>query len=126
MKRLHRLVGSALFCCLSAWAQNTATIVGTVTDTSGAVIPGAKVAVSNPEKGFTRELSTNTTGEYTAAKLPIGNYVIVAEKKGFQKLVRSGIAWAVLGAFQNPWRDLRGTDRRGSQELSGDNCLGFS
>jgi hypothetical protein len=89
------LVASALLFCAATWAQDTATIVGTVTDSSGAVIPGAKVAVSNPEKGFTRELSTNTTGEYTAAKVPIGNYVITAENKGFQKLVRPAITLAV-------------------------------
>ena len=95
MKRLYRLVGSALFCCLSAWAQDTATIVGTVTDSSGAVIPGAKVIVSNSQKGLNRELFTNTTGEYTAAKVPIGDYVVSCEKAGFQKLVRTGIALAV-------------------------------
>jgi hypothetical protein len=94
MKALYLLVGSALL-CLSAWAQDTATIVGTVTDSSGGVIPGAKVTVSNPEKGFTRELVTNTAGEYTAAKVPIGNYVVSGEKAGFQKLVRSRITLAV-------------------------------
>ena len=94
MKALYLLVGSALL-CLSAWAQDTATIVGTVTDSSGGVIPGAKVTVSNPEKGFTRELVTNTAGEYTAAKVPIGNYVVSGEKAGFQKFVRSRITLAV-------------------------------
>jgi len=89
------LVASLVFLCFSAWAQDTATIVGTVTDSSGGVIPNAKVSVSNPEKGFTRELSTNTGGEYTAAKVPIGDYVITAENEGFQKLVRSEITLAV-------------------------------
>jgi len=84
-----------LFCSASGWAHDTASIVGTVNDSSGAVIPGTKVTVSNPEKGFNRELSTNTAGEYTAAKVPIGDYVITAENKGFQKLVRSGITLAV-------------------------------
>jgi hypothetical protein len=66
--------------------------VGAVTDTSGAVVPGAKVAVANPDKGFVRNLITNSAGEYTAAKIPIGNYVITTEAPGFQKLVRTGIA----------------------------------
>ena len=83
------------FFCALGWAQDTATIVGTVTDSSGGAIPGAQVTVSNPEKGFTRDLATNTAGEYTAAKLPIGNYVVSGEKAGFQKLVRSGITLAV-------------------------------
>jgi hypothetical protein len=58
-------------------------------------MPGAQVTVSNPEKGFTRDLATNTAGEYTAARVPIGNYVVLGEKAGFQKLVRSGITLAV-------------------------------
>jgi hypothetical protein len=77
------------------WAQDTANIVGTVTDTSGAVIPNAKVVVSNPDKGFARDLTSNSSGEYTAARIPIGNYVVSAETTGFQKLARSGITLAV-------------------------------
>ena len=95
MRALYLLIGSALLCCVTGCAQDTATIVGTVTDSSGAVIPGAKVTVSNPEKGFTRQLSTNRAGEYTAAKVPTGDYVITAENVGFQKLVRSAIMLAV-------------------------------
>jgi len=89
------LVALALLFCAAAWAQDAATIVGTVTDPSGAVIPNAKVTVSNPEKGFTRELVTNTAGEYAAPKVPIGDYFVSAEVTGFQKLVRSGITLAV-------------------------------
>jgi len=89
------LVASLVFLCFSAWAQDTATIVGTVTDSSGGVIPNAKVTVSNPEKGFTRELATNTAGEYAAPKMPVGEYVVSTEVTGFQKLVRSGITLAV-------------------------------
>jgi len=89
------VVALALLFCAAAWAQDAATIVGTVTDPSGAVIPNAKVTVSNPEKGFTRDLVTNTAGEYVAPKVPIGDYIVSAEVTGFQKLVRSGIALAV-------------------------------
>jgi len=85
----------AIFLSLSGWAQDTATITGEVTDASGAVIPGAKVTVSNPDKGYTRELVANSAGQYTAAKIPIGDYVITAEAPGFQKLVRSGFSMAV-------------------------------
>ncbi len=85
-----------LFVSLPAWAQqDTATIVGTVTDTTGAVVPGVKVTVSNPEKAYVRELATNTAGEYTAARIPIGDYVITAEATGFEKLVRSAITVSV-------------------------------
>ncbi len=95
VKRLMLLSTTVLLVGLTTWAQDTATIVGAVSDASGAVIPGAKVTVSNPDKGYTRELVTNAAGEYTAAKLPIGNYLITAEAKGFQKLVRTGITLTV-------------------------------
>src|SRR5437867_2359300 len=82
-----------LFCLTGvASAQDTATIVGTVTDSTGAVVPGAEVMVSNHERGFVRELESNSSGEYTAARIPIGNYLVTATASGFQKLVRSGVA----------------------------------
>src|SRR5712692_815458 len=84
-----------LFASLNIRAQDTATIVGTVTDATGAVMPDAKVTVSNPDRGFTRELAANSAGEYIAAKVPIGNFVITSEKQGFRKLIRPGIALSV-------------------------------
>jgi hypothetical protein len=95
MKRLGVGASLILFISSAALAQDTATIVGTVTDPSGAVIPGVKVTVSNPEKGLTRELVSNPSGEFISAKIPIGNYMITAEAAGFQKLVRSGITVSV-------------------------------
>jgi len=90
------ILAMLLFCVsLTGWAQDTANIVGTVMDSSGAVIPDAKVTVANPDKGFSRDLVSNAAGEYTAAKIPIGEYVITAEAPGFQKLVRSGITLQV-------------------------------
>lgn len=74
-----------LFCSAAAWAQDTATIVGTVTDPTGAVIPEVRVTVSNPDKGYSRELLTDTAGAYVAAKVPIGSYAITAEATGFQR-----------------------------------------
>ena len=78
-----------------ASAQDLANINGTVTDQSGAVVPAASVTVSNPDRGFVRKLVSDSQGEYTAARVPIGSYVITVEKPGFQKLVRSGITLQV-------------------------------
>ena len=78
----------------TAWAQE-ASIVGTITDSSGAVVPRAKVTVANADKGFTRDLVSNAAGQYLAADLPIGNYVIVAAAPGFRRLVRPGITLQV-------------------------------
>ena len=79
----------------AAKAQDLATIVGTVTDSTSAVIPGVNVTVSNPDRGFVRKVVTDSAGEYTAARVPIGSYSITVEKAGFQKLVRSGITLEV-------------------------------
>jgi len=93
---LRRLMIAVIFCFFGAlsggWAQDTATIVGTVTDSSGAVVPTAKVTVSNSQKGFTRNLTTDSAGEYTAAKIPIGSYVVSAESPGFRRQVLTNIS----------------------------------
>jgi carboxypeptidase family protein len=116
MKRAFLLLATTLFVVsLTAWAQDTAQIVGSVTDTTGAVIPGAKVTVSNPDKGFTRELVSNSAGAYTASAIPIGNYVVTAEAQGFQKLVRSGITLEV-GQIQRV--DLQMTLGQVTQEVT--------
>src|SRR5207302_2914958 len=77
------------------WPQDTAQIVGSVSDTTGAVIPNAKVTVVNPEKGYTRELVSNSAGTYAASAVPIGNYVVTVEAQDFDKLTRSGITLQV-------------------------------
>jgi hypothetical protein len=81
--------------CTGAKAQDLANIVGTLTDSSGAVIPAGQVTVSNPERGFVRRVTSDSTGEYTAVRVPIGNYIVTVEKTGFEKLVRSGITLQV-------------------------------
>lgn len=75
-----------------AWGQGLdGSIAGVVFDTAGAVIPGAKVALSNEATGFRREVTTNAQGQYVAYSLPVGPYRITVEMEGFQRLVRSGI-----------------------------------
>ena len=57
----------------AAYGQGTATIVGTVTDPTGAVVANAKITITNLDNGFVRTLTTNGAGSYTAPELPIGN-----------------------------------------------------
>src|SRR5215831_9811777 len=83
------------FLSIHGLCQDQATIVGIVTDSSGSVIPGTKVTVANTERGFTRDTTANSDGEYTVAKAPIGAYEITASAPGFQKLVRTGITVTV-------------------------------
>jgi hypothetical protein len=87
-----RLVLSLALLPVCAWPQTeVATVFGTVTDPSGAVITGAQVAILNQSTGLKRDSFTDSTGQYHIAGLPMGNYSVRAQKEGFQTQVREGI-----------------------------------
>src|SRR5664280_1593601 len=67
-----------------AYGQETASILGTVTDPSGAAVPGAKITITNTETGIIRSTTTNTTGSYAARELAIGRYNVRVEAPGFK------------------------------------------
>jgi carboxypeptidase family protein/TonB-dependent receptor-like protein len=73
----------------------TGTISGTVRDSTGAVLPGAKVVVLNEETGISRTVETDTAGRYSAPGLSLGNYRVTGTLEGFQTQVRSGIVLTV-------------------------------
>ncbi len=75
-------------------AQGTADIVGTVTDNSGSVVPMAKVTVKNVETNLMRTQQTDASGQYSFTLLPVGNYSITVEVKGFKTFTnpRLGLA----------------------------------
>ncbi len=93
------LVGLALIWCLGprpAAAQAVSgTILGTVKDATGAVVPGATVTLLQSETGFRRAVVTDAKGEYTAPSLPTGVYTITAELSGFRKTSLSNVQLAV-------------------------------
>src|SRR5689334_18032428 len=68
---------------VGAFGQTTAAIQGTVSDSSGAVVPGAKVTITGP-LGIFRETRTNSEGFYQVPALPPGVYVVKVEKEKFQ------------------------------------------
>ncbi len=70
--------------CVAGWAQ-TGSITGTVKDPSGAAIAGAKVVITSPERGITREMDTNSTGDYNQAGLTPGTYDLIVTATGFKK-----------------------------------------
>jgi hypothetical protein len=116
MKRFVLLLATVLLTVgISAFAQDTANVNGTVQDKSGAVIPGAKVTVENPSKGYTRNLVSDSAGYYSISAVPIGDYVITAEAPGFEKLVRSGIT---LGVGQSQRVDMQMTVGQVTQEVT--------
>ncbi|HEV2462949.1 MAG TPA: TonB-dependent receptor [Acidobacteriaceae bacterium] len=68
----------------SAWSQEvTATVVGTVTDQSGAVVPGATVKVTALDRGVTYTGESNGEGLYRIPQLPVGQYNLTVQKSGF-------------------------------------------
>src|SRR5262245_3677493 len=64
-------------------------IVGTVNDSSGAVVPGVTVTITNTATNQSTKYTTDVSGSYTANLLRIGNYTVEAEKEGFQRTVQS-------------------------------------
>src|SRR2546427_5455825 len=81
----------ALGACLSLAQTSTATILGTVKDTSGALVPGVSITVKHTESGLTRTVVSGERGAYTAPLLPVGAYEITTTMPGFKQVVRSGI-----------------------------------
>src|SRR5215831_9329027 len=69
----------------------TGTLQGTVTDTKGAVVPGAEVVLRNAETGQERHLKTNIEGSYNATFLPIGRYVVTVSVQGFRPITQENI-----------------------------------
>src|SRR3984957_16862939 len=73
------------------------TILGTVTDSSGAALVGATVTVHNVDTGVDRITETTTDGGYLMPELPVGSYDVIVEMKGFQKTTTTGVAVTVAG-----------------------------
>jgi hypothetical protein len=67
-------------------------IVGTVTDQSGAMVPKATVRVTNTSTGLTREAVTDTSGYYSVANLPQGSYDVAITASGFKPLTQQGVS----------------------------------
>ena len=96
MNRIAFVLIASLLVPLSAWALGTpepfdgeggqfetATVVGTVKDSSGAVVPAAKVTLTNTQTGVSQERMSDANGNYEFFNVRIGSYVVTAEKDGF-------------------------------------------
>lgn len=80
-----------LACATGAAAQtSTSRITGTVTDTAGAVVPGATVTALNEATGIKQTQTTTDAGLYSFPSLPVGNYTITVEKTGFKTSKQTG------------------------------------
>src|SRR5258708_40388 len=72
-------------------STNSADLRGTVTDSTGAVMPGVKVTILNTETGITMDLTTNDAGLYDSVSIRPGKYRLTFSKEGFSKLIRDGV-----------------------------------
>src|ERR1043166_6960657 len=69
----------------SVYAQLRASIQGTVTDSTGALVPGVKITLTDAETGKSQETQSSDEGFYRIAGLAPGKYALVAEKQGYKK-----------------------------------------
>jgi hypothetical protein len=86
MRTSHSLTVTALAIfvfSLPSWAQ-TASIAGTVTDSSGAVVQGAEITVRNTDTNLSRTSTSSGTGAYSITELPVGNYELTVKKSSFK------------------------------------------
>jgi outer membrane receptor protein involved in Fe transport len=79
------------FIPLSTFAQSLGTIVGTVTDNSGAAVPGVAIVLTNEGTAAARNAITDAQGTYTIPSVPTGTYTIQATMKGFTTAVQKGL-----------------------------------
>src|SRR6478672_2009377 len=91
---LHTFVALALTAgCLRA--QSTTSLRGEVTDTGGAVVPGAVVSILNSQTSFTRQTVSDGTGQYQFLQIPPGDYSVKVEQKGFRIATRNNVVLQV-------------------------------
>jgi hypothetical protein len=92
--RQFRGIAAGLFILAAALAQaqDTASLTGTVRDSTGAIVAGAQVTVSSAEHGIKRDTRTNSDGEYAESALPApGTYNITVTSQGFRKYEAKGV-----------------------------------
>ena len=86
------LAALLFFAGSNAAAQSTGgRIRGTVTDSSGGAVAGAKVTLINEATNTPREVETSSTGEYLFLEVPVGSYEVSVSQTGFKKYVRKGV-----------------------------------
>ncbi len=93
--RLVLLLGALVVLFAAQGLAQEATIVGTVTDPSGAAVANAKVTLTNVETGVAKVETTNDSGQYNAVDIHIGHYDIKAEAGGFKTVERKGMVLQV-------------------------------
>ena len=89
-----------VFVPMNAGAQSQATLVGTVSDPTGASVPGAEVTVSNLDTGSERVVQTNEVGNFRVFPLNPGVYTVMATTSGFKTQIRDGVVLQVSDVIE--------------------------
>jgi len=89
------LVSLVLFCSAGSAQTSNATLGGTVSDPTGALIPGVSITATNTQTGIVSTVVTNEAGAYQFASLQTGTYKVTAELPGFQTQAFSDVALGV-------------------------------
>src|SRR5438445_13396618 len=83
--RVRMILAFVILAASSLLAQTfRGTVLGTVTDASGAVVAGAKVTVKNVATGLERTTQTSADGSYAVPEVPLGTYTVTISQSGFQ------------------------------------------
>ena len=109
------MLGVALLLIPSAWAQENAIITGTVTDSTGAVVPNVEVTLTNPATGQVRKATTNSLGTYVFPSLGVGHFTLSAVAQGFHKFIVTDI---VMNTAQTLREDITLTVGSESQTVT--------
>jgi Carboxypeptidase regulatory-like domain len=110
MSGLYRVLSMGLVLAVSLFPRPlaaqavTGTILGTVRDASGGALPGASVVLLNAGTGFTRSVTSDANGEYTAPLMPTGTYTVSGELSGFRRVSLENVH---VGVDQRVRADLK-------------------
>ena len=92
LRQMYALLALSLLFCVGLYGQAvTGTVLGTVTDSSGAALPNAKVTLTEVNTGVSRSTQSNDSGNYTFPAVPEGNYSVIIEATGFKKETKENV-----------------------------------
>jgi hypothetical protein len=88
---LFAFVAMLLVLATGAWGQDNASVTGTVSDATGAVVANASISLTNTATGQIRQVTSNTAGAYLFPNVGVGRYTLEASVQGFQKYTKTDI-----------------------------------
>jgi hypothetical protein len=112
-----------LLSATSGWAQNSASISGTVMDPTGAVVPKATVEIHNPVSGYDRSGTTDISGNFAFANIPFDHYHLTVSVAGFATYVQDVNVRSSVPVTLNISLSLAGTSSTLTVEAAGEDLV---